>query len=174
MNKLREVAVKMLYPICSDEVKILIDQMRNNPDRFVEIIEDRPYMSTNPWSKAMGHGRNFELWEYQALKLELRNIKIRYAKQLILEGLMEANERESNRTETKTMYDSIAEQIKAKYVSEGHTTASKIIASQHQMEVLKKAYHANQIRMQKEMLDSPLTSTPPKQVKMAMKDRYKK
>lgn len=167
MNKVRSLVVKALYPLCSDEVKILIDQMRSNPDRFLEIVDtdNMPYHVTNPWAKALGHGRNFEPWEYQALKAQLRNLKIYRAKQLILEGLMEANEREANRNENKTMYDSIAEQVKAhhKHAAQNNLAPTKLYASQNQIEALKKAYETTKETMVRHVLDSQiLASKPPK------------
>lgn len=164
MNKVRSLVVKALYPLCSDEVKILIDQMRSNPDRFLEIVDSdsMPYHVSNPWAKALGHGRNFEPWEYHALKTQLRNLKIYRAKQLILEGLMEATEREANRSENKNMFDSIADQLKNKYTTAATFHPTKIVASQNQIEALKKAYEANQKRMQQEIAGAPLFSKPSK------------
>ncbi len=82
---LRTYIVKALYPLCSDEVQILIDQMQNNPAKFTEIFEN--YRSAHPWSVALASS-SFEMIDHIALRQQLKLIKGVYAKQLILEGLL--------------------------------------------------------------------------------------
>lgn len=133
MKTIRSYIVKALYPICSEEVQILLDQMRNHPDKFLSIIEDVPYRNDSPWAKALSHGKNFERWEYHALTAELRNLKIRHAKQLILEGLFESGQRAEARESTLNMFDSIL-----KTATQGKsTTPSKIVMSKHQLDAAK-------------------------------------
>jgi len=84
---IRKLIVKGLYPICSDEVQILIDQMQNNPDKFTQLFDSAPYRTESPWYRAMQSG-NFELIDHVALRQQLKLLKIKYAKQLILEGLL--------------------------------------------------------------------------------------
>ena len=88
---LRTLIVKGLYPVCSDEVQILIDQMQNNPEKFIEMFDIPSYRAESPWHKAMQSG-NFELIDHVALRQQLKLLKINYAKQLILEGLIETKE----------------------------------------------------------------------------------
>jgi len=85
---LRTYIVKALYPLCSDEVQILIDQMQTNPEKFTEIFEN--YRSAHPWGVALASS-SFEMIDHIALRQQLRLVKGAYAKQLILEGLLTAN-----------------------------------------------------------------------------------
>lgn len=103
---IRKLIVKSLYPICSDEVQILIDQMQNSPDKFVEMFDTPPYRIESPWFRAMQSG-NFELIDHVALRQQLKLLKVKYAKQLILEGLIETSERTENREANLNMFDSI-------------------------------------------------------------------
>jgi hypothetical protein len=84
---LRTYIVKALYPLCSDEVQILLDQMQNNPDKFTQVFDNAPYRNENPWYRAMQSG-NFELIDHVALRQQIKLLKVKYAKQLILEGLL--------------------------------------------------------------------------------------
>lgn len=85
---LRTYIIKALYPLCSDEVQILLDQMQNNPDKFTQVFDSTPYLATeNPWYRAMQSG-NFELIDHVALRQQIKLLKVKYAKQLILEGLL--------------------------------------------------------------------------------------
>lgn len=103
---LRTYIVKALYPLCSNEVQILLDQMQNKPDKFTEMFDDIPYRRDNPWFRAMQSG-NFELIDHIALRQQLKLLKGKYAKQLILEGLLEATEVAQNRDANLNMFDSI-------------------------------------------------------------------
>ena len=119
---IRKLIVKGLYPICSDEVQILIDQMQNNPDKFTQLFDSAPYRTESPWYRAMQSG-NFELIDHVALRQQLKLLKINYAKQLILEGLMEKPEVSetplttaiTNTTLTKAKLDGIFKEEYAKY-----------------------------------------------------------
>ena len=82
---LRTLIVKTLYPLCSDEVQILIDQMKSSPSKFAEMFEE--YRPAHPWAKALSSG-NFELFDHVALRQQLKLLKGAHAKQLILEGLL--------------------------------------------------------------------------------------
>ena len=82
---LRTLIVKALYPLCSDEVQILIDQMQSSPSKFTEIFED--YRPAHPWARALASG-NFEMIDHITLRQQLKLLKGVYAKQLILEGLL--------------------------------------------------------------------------------------
>jgi hypothetical protein len=66
--------------------------MQNNPDKFTQLFDSSaPYRTESPWYRAMQSG-NFELIDHVALRQQLKLLKINYAKQLILEGLMEKPE----------------------------------------------------------------------------------
>ena len=93
---IRTYIVKALYPLCSNEVQILIDQMQNNPDKFTQIFDSAPYRTESPWYRAMQSG-NFELIDHVALRQQLRLLKNKYAKQLILEGLLVPTQLDENR-----------------------------------------------------------------------------
>jgi hypothetical protein len=103
---IRNLVVKGLYPLCSSEVQILLDQMQNKPDKFAEIFDDAPYRVSHPWARALSRD-NFELIDHIALRQQLKLMKTAYAKQLILEGLLEANDAESTRESNRTFFDSI-------------------------------------------------------------------
>lgn len=106
MKNLRTYIVKALYPMCSEEVQILIDQMQNNSDKFTELFDDVPYRRDDPWAKAL-RGGSFELIDSVALRQQLKLLKGKYAKQLILEGLLKPNNIEEKREATLNMFDSI-------------------------------------------------------------------
>ena len=101
---LRTLIVKGLYPVCSDEVQILLDQMREHPEKFTDLFTSVPYRTSgNPWFEAL-NGGGFELVDHVALRQQLKLLKTAYAKQLILQGLMEAKEIEGNRETTLKMF----------------------------------------------------------------------
>jgi len=102
---IRKLIVKGLYPICSSEVQILLDQMQNNPDKFTSLFDDMPYRASSPWARALSRD-NFELIDHVALRQQLKLMKTTYAKQLILEGLFEAKETESNSESNRTFFES--------------------------------------------------------------------
>ena len=96
---IRTYIVKALYPLCSDEVQILIDQMQSSPSKFTEIFED--YRPAHPWARALASG-NFEMIDHITLRQQLKLIKGVYAKQLILEGLLVP----AQRTDSGSSYSS--------------------------------------------------------------------
>jgi ribosome-associated protein YbcJ (S4-like RNA binding protein) len=106
---IRKLVVKGLYPLCSSEVQILLDQMQNKPDKFSEIFDDVPYRTRHPWARALSRD-NFELLDHIALRQQLKLMKTAYAKQLILEGLLEVNESEDNRNGIR-MFDSLVDSV---------------------------------------------------------------
>lgn len=97
---IRTYIVKALYPICSDEVQILIDQMQNSPSKFTEMFDDTYHSShsSHPWAKALVKG-NFELIDHVALRQQLMLLKNVHAKQLILEGLFANESNKNNKSE---------------------------------------------------------------------------
>ena len=151
---LRKLIVKSLYPMCSDEVQILLDQMQNSPDKFVEMFDTPPYRIENPWYRAMQSG-NFELIDHVALRQQLKLLKVKYAKQLILEGLLEANELASNRDANLDMFDSLIQ------------TATKGASSQPTKIHMNKA----QYDIAKKLVDAEASK---KTMKMQTKARYVK
>jgi hypothetical protein len=83
--------------------------MQNNPDKFTQLFDSAPYRTESPWYRAMQSG-NFELIDHVALRQQLKLLKINYAKQLILEGLMEKPEV----SETTSFFgDSLVQHINA-------------------------------------------------------------
>lgn len=139
---LRTYIVKGLYPLCSNEVQILLDQMQNNPEKFTQMFDTPVYRTESPWYKAMQSG-NFELIDHVALRQQLKLLKVKFAKQLILEGLMEKPEVNEG---TTFFGDSLVQHINAhKQVVSGSTTAptwgantpSKLYVSQDQLKAAK-------------------------------------
>ena len=129
---IRKLVVKGLYPLCSSEVQILLDQMQNKPDKFTGLFDDIPYRVTHPWARALSRD-NFELLDHIALRQQLKLMKTAYAKQLILEGLLEVNESEDNRNRIR-MFDPIVSNGnigRAPVKAEGQPT--KIAMSQVQL-----------------------------------------
>ncbi len=124
---LRTYIVKALYPLCSDEVQILIDQMQTNPEKFTEIFEN--YRSAHPWGVALASS-SFEMIDHIALRQQLKLVKGAYAKQLILEGLLAPVQQ----TESENMGDLIKrwtnDQLQA--------TPSKIHMTKAQYDIAKK------------------------------------
>jgi Tfp pilus assembly protein PilN len=123
---IRKLIVKGLYPLCSSEVQILLEQMQTKPDKFEAMFESMPYrVDHNPWLKALSND-NFELIDHVALRQQLKLLKTAYAKQLILEGLLDSNERTENRQANLNMFDSI---------KNAPTLPSKIHLSREQIEI---------------------------------------
>lgn len=130
---IRTYIVKALYPLCSDEVQILIDQMQSSPSKFTEIFED--YRPAHPWARALASG-NFEMIDHITLRQQLKLIKGVYAKQLILEGLLVPTQQ----TESKNSYSgsSITQLLKDWTDDPSIRTPSKIHMSKAQYDVAKK------------------------------------
>lgn len=117
---LRTYIVKGLYPLCSNEVQILLDQMQNNPEKFTQMFDTPVYRTESPWYKAMQSG-NFELIDHVALRQQLKLLKVKFAKQLILEGLMERSEVNEG---TTFFGDSLVQQIKDLRLSTANNTSA--------------------------------------------------
>lgn len=130
---IRTYIVKALYPLCSDEVQILIDQMQSSPSKFTEIFED--YRPAHPWARALASG-NFEMIDHITLRQQLKLIKGVYAKQLILEGLLVP----AQHTESGSSYSSpsMAKIIKEWTNDQIQATPSKIHMNKAQYDIAKK------------------------------------
>ena len=130
---IRTYIVKALYPLCSDEVQILIDQMQSNPSKFTEIFED--YRPSHPWARALASG-NFEMIDHITLRQQLKLMKGVYAKQLILEGLLVPTQQ----TESKNSYSasSITQLLKDWKDDPAIRTPSKIHMNKAQYDIHKK------------------------------------
>ena len=131
--KLRTNIVKALYPLCSEEVQILIDQMQSSPSKFTEIFDD--YRPAHPWARALASG-NFEMIDHITLRQQLKLIKGVYAKQLILEGLLSPTQQ----TESGSSYSapSMAKIIKEWTNDQIQATPSKIHMNKAQYDIAKK------------------------------------
>jgi hypothetical protein len=130
---LRTYIVKALYPLCSDEVQILIDQMQTNPEKFREMFDD--YRPAHPWARALASG-NFEMIDHITLRQQLKLIKGVYAKQLILEGLLAPTQQ----TESGSSYSapSMARILKEWTKDQIQATPSKIHMTKAQYDIAKK------------------------------------
>jgi hypothetical protein len=130
---IRTYIVKALYPLCSDEVQILIDQMQSNPSKFTEIFED--YRPAHPWARALASG-NFEMIDHITLRQQLKLIKGVYAKQLILEGLLVPTQQ----TESGSSYSGVGmgKLIKQWTEDQLQATPSKIHMNKAQYDIAKK------------------------------------
>lgn len=124
---LRTYIVKALYPLCSDEVQILLDQMQNNPSKFTEIAERLNL--THPWARVL-RDDNFEMIDHITLRQQLKLLKIKLSKQMILEGLLESNQQAENREANLNMFDSIT------------AAPSKIRMNRAQIDIAKKFMEA--------------------------------
>lgn len=126
---LRTYIVKALYPLCSDEVQIFIDQMKTHPDKFIDIFKERLYSnSLNPWAAAI-HSGGFELIDRIVIKQQVKLLRNGYSKQLILEGLLQVTPPAEH---TTTFFgDSLVEAITSAQLQ---PTPSKIHVSQHQLD----------------------------------------
>ena len=89
---INEQIIKMLYPLCCTETKILIDQLRKNPEKFLSLPSTQLMMSTNPWKSIISHGK-FSWYEQIAVKLELRIQHIVYTRSDILAALLDPTTR---------------------------------------------------------------------------------
>jgi hypothetical protein len=85
---INEQIIKMLYPLCCTETKILIDQLRKNPEKFLSSPSNQlAMMPTNLWKNIMTYGK-FSWYEQIAVKLELRLQHIAYTRLDILAALL--------------------------------------------------------------------------------------
>ena len=130
---IRTYIVKALYPLCSNEVQILLDQMQNSPSKFNAMIE-RHY-ATHPWARALTDD-NFEMIDRVALRHQLKLLKGVHAKQLILEGLLVPTQ-QTERTESYSG-SSITQLLKDWTDDPTIRTPSKIHMSKAQYDATKK------------------------------------
>ena len=130
---IRTYIVKALYPLCSDEVQILLDQMQSNPDKFREMFDD--YRPAHPWYRAMQSG-NFELIDHVALRQQIKLLKVKYAKQLILEGLLAPTQQ--TESGNNFSYKSVTEIVKDWTNDQIQATPSKIRMTKAQYDIAKK------------------------------------
>ena len=130
---IRTYIVKALYPLCSDEVQILIDQMQTNPAKFTE-LDERSYNS-HPWARALRSG-NFEMVDHIALQQQLKLLRGVYAKQLVLEGLL-VPAQQTERTESYSS-EGMGKLIKQWTEEQLHATPSKIHMNKAQYDIAKK------------------------------------
>lgn len=130
---IRTYIVKALYPLCSDEVQILLDQMQNSPSKFNE-LDERQYNS-HPWARALRSG-NFEMVDHIALQHQLKLLRGVYAKQLVLEGLLVPAEQ----TESGSSYSGVgmAKLIKQWTEEQIQVSPSKIHMNKAQYDIAKK------------------------------------
>jgi hypothetical protein len=89
---INEQIIKMLYPLCCTETKILIDQLRKNPEKFLSSPSNQLAMTSNPWKSIMAYGK-FSWYERIAVKLELRLQHIAYTRSDILAALLDPTTR---------------------------------------------------------------------------------
>jgi len=124
---IRAYIVKVLYPHCSDEVKILIDQMRNNPEKFDYLLGGVPYRGNGAWDWVFNSG-HFEILDRIAVKHQSKIVHSAFTKQQILEGLLDAEEYAKNRTSNLNMFDSIKQpRTKVDYTSSVYADGRKPI-----------------------------------------------
>lgn len=106
---IRAHIVKALYPHCSDEVKILVDQMRSNPDKFSSILGVEPYQGNFAWEWVLRTG-HFELIDHLVVKHQSKLLHTALTKQQILAGLLDAEEFTKRKALSGNMFDSINKQ----------------------------------------------------------------
>jgi len=100
---IRKLIVKGLYPICSDEVQILIDQMQNNPDKFTDLLRESYSLGRDGWNKIILQKDNFGIIDSIAVRHQYVQLKHTNTKQMILEALLSAKEPEANKPLTTAL-----------------------------------------------------------------------
>lgn len=86
---IRKQLIDVLYPMCSDEVKILIDQMRNKPEKFDFLFYEVPYeREDTPWRKVLHNTRAYNSLESSMIRNQITLLQRAWAKRMILEGLL--------------------------------------------------------------------------------------
>jgi hypothetical protein len=85
---IRKLIVDGLYPLCSDEVKILIDQMRNKPEKFTDLLQDSYSLNRDNWNKILLQKNNFGVIDSIAVQQQFVQLKHVNTKQMILEALL--------------------------------------------------------------------------------------
>ena len=87
---IKEQITKLLYKKSSDATKILVDQLREHPEKF--FIQDDSLLSvytrrTNGWDWVLNQG-TFPWYEKLLLKVVIRDVKVQVTREKILEALM--------------------------------------------------------------------------------------
>ena len=111
---IRKLIVDGLYPLCSDEVKILIDQMRNKPEKFADLLRDSYSLSRDGWNKILLQKNNFGVIDSIAVHHQFVQLKHANTKQMILEALLNPQE-ESNEVTKDMLKAQIDAQFKKDY-----------------------------------------------------------
>ena len=142
---IRKLIVKALYPLCSDEVKIMLDQMEEHPDRFYgKHGRYGMYEGEYEWEAvAAGH---FGLIDGLAIKVKNRDVRIQISKERILEKLLDSSSTQEREDAPDTYPYSIRNL--ASSLTLNTAAPSKIVASQGQIEAIKK-YQEQQVKTMK-------------------------
>ena len=141
---IRKLIVKALYPLCSDEVKIMLDQMEEHPDRFYgKHGRYGMYEGEYEWEAvAAGH---FGLIDGLAIKVKNRDVRIQISKERILEKLLDSTAPQTQDLNESSLTASIQNLI---LQAPKNQKPSKIIASQGQIDAIKK-YQEQQVKTMK-------------------------
>ena len=89
---IRKLIVKGLYPICSDEVQILIDQMQTKPEKFTDLLQESYSLSRDSWNKIILQKDNFGIIDSIAVHHQYIQLKHANTKQMILEALLNSQD----------------------------------------------------------------------------------
>ena len=159
---IRRKVVKALYPLCSDEVKIMIDQMEAQPDRFYGTHgRFGMYEGEYEWEAvAAGH---FGIIDGLAIKVKNRDIRIQISKERILEKLLDSKAGLHEREDTSVTNHSIHTLLHQQLVN-SKTTPNKIVASQAQIDALKAAQQKT-LEYMKQQMDAHMLAAKPGQFK---------
>lgn len=155
---IRRKVVKALYPLCSDEVKIMIDQMEAQPDRFYGTHgRFGMYEGEYEW-EAVAAG-DFGLLDGFVVKAMKKSIRIQLTKERILETLLNSKAGSHEREDTPVTNHSIHTLLHQQLVN-GKTTPNKIVASQAQIDALKAAQQKTLEYMKQQMDAHNLAARP--------------
>ena len=141
---IRKLIVKALYPLCSDEVKIMLDQMEEHPDRFYgKHGRYGMYEGEYEWEAvAAGH---FGLIDGLAIKVKNRDVRIQISKERILEKLLDSSSTQEREDAPFTLTTNTTAPL---WATTATAKPSKIIASQGQIDAIKK-YQEQQVKTMK-------------------------
>lgn len=111
---IKEQITKALYKISSDATKILIDQLKEHPEKFFSEGESSLlsiyHRRTGGWEWVLNNG-TFPWYEKALLKVVIRDVKMQLTQEKILEALMNGgsvSEEEYENTPTTTVTASTA------------------------------------------------------------------
>lgn len=156
---IRRKVVKALYPLCSDEVKIMIDQMNAQPDRFYGTHgRFGMYEGEYEW-EAVAAG-DFGLLDGFVVKAMKKSIRIQLTKERILETLLNSkagSQPETNLADAYSLTASIKNIINKTPTT---STPTKIVASQAQIDALKAAQQKTLEYMKQQMDAHNLAARP--------------